>query len=145
VGAVALDAFCGTGALGLEAVSQGAASCTFLDAAKVSLSLAAENAKTLGVSAAQTNFLLKDSTHPGPCPESVRPANLVFLDPPYGKNFVPEALSALAQGGWIEPGAFLVLETEREANLSSCPVEVLSEKIYGKTKTTLGCWTGEKG
>jgi 16S rRNA (guanine966-N2)-methyltransferase len=142
VDSVVLDAFCGTGALGLEALSQGAAVCTFLDSARESLDLARQNAKSLGVAADRAIFFPKNSMRAGPKPENIQAADLVFLDPPYGKGFVPLSLVSLIQGGWIAPGAILVLETEREAGLSSCPIEILSEKFYGKTKTTLARLAG---
>ena len=130
--AVVLDAFCGTGALGLEALSQGAHQAVFMDQAKTSLSLAEENARTLKEHG-RSLFLLKDTTTIGPRPVSVPVATLVFLDPPYHKNLVPQAFKALFAGGWIAPKAWIVCETEKGADLSGIPGEIDFEKTYGDT------------
>lgn len=133
-GAVVLDAFCGTGALGLEALSQGASTCTFVDKARESLDLCRRNAQALGaVDAAQ--FLLRSAEKIGRKAEDMLPASLIFLDPPYGKGLVPAALEALSAGGWIEDGAWIAIESEKAFDgvlPGFCAVE--SEKTYGDTK-----------
>lgn len=105
-GAVVLDGFCGTGALGLEALSRGAATALFLDKARVSLDLARANAATLGETAA-SRFILGDAVRPPAAPMA---AGLVFLDPPYGQDLASPALAALAAAGWVAPGALAVVE-----------------------------------
>lgn len=105
-GAVVLDGFCGTGALGLEALSRGAATVLFLDKARASLDLARANAATLGETEA-CRFILGDAVRP---PSAPMAADLVFLDPPYGQNLAPAALLALAEAGWVAPGALVVVE-----------------------------------
>lgn len=134
--AVVLDAFCGTGALGLEALSQGAEHCVFMDVALASLSLAEDNARLLKVENS-TEFFLKDATSPGKRPDTVPPATLVFLDPPYHKNLVKQAFSALLLERWLADGAIVVAETEKGADLSQIPAEVLFEKTYGETVVTV--------
>ena len=88
VDAVVLDAFCGTGALGLEALSQGAEAAIFMDISATSLNLAKANATLLREEEA-SSFLLKDAGNPGQRPPSIPPATLLFLDPPYRRNLVP--------------------------------------------------------
>jgi 16S rRNA (guanine966-N2)-methyltransferase len=134
-GAHVMDVFCGTGALGLEAISQGASSCVFIDQSRESLELAKENAKALGVSA---EFMLKDVTKLGLKPESKPQASLIFIDPPYKKDLVLPALEMLHYGGWIAPSAWIVVEAEEKFS-AVWPVFVLleSEKIYGETKIVL--------
>ncbi len=133
VDAVVLDAFCGTGALGFEALSQGASACVFMDIARSSVHLAQDNAAMLR-EVERCAFLHKDATAPGSRPETATPATLVFLDPPYHKNLVPQALSALQAGGWIAPGAMIVAETEKGADLSQIMAPQEFSKAYGDTE-----------
>lgn len=132
-GQVVLDAFCGTGALGCEALSQGAESASFFDISKVSLSLAKENARDLGF-AEQAQFFLKDAGKAGVRPDGVKAADVVFLDPPYRKNLVAPALSALKDGGWVAEDALVVIETEREAEPPVGFGELVFDKVYGETR-----------
>ena len=107
VDAVVLDAFCGTGALGLEALSRGAASACFLDLSPSSLTLAQRNAELLG-EGERIAVRRGDATRPPPT--GLR-ATLAFLDPPYGLGLGPPAITALAAAGWLGDGAVVILET----------------------------------
>ncbi len=128
-----LDGFCGTGALGLEALSRGAAHCTFMDKAKISLDLAKENAAILGADEL-SDFILKDCTKI----TNTNPYDLVFLDPPYNKGLVSTALQALMDEDLLSQGAWIVCESERSF---TCPniANIVSDNIktYGDTKITL--------
>ena len=115
-GAIVLDAFCGTGALGLEALSRGAVHCTFMDKARESLQLAQDNAHAFGV-AGQVEFILKDSTKLSSFKPEQLPYTLVFLDPPYHKNMVTQALEALHKGGVLSANCLIVCETEKGADI----------------------------
>lgn len=111
-GATALDAFCGTGALGLEALSRGAASVVFMDVARASLDVARVNAAALG----ETPTILRaDATKP---PRAAAPCSLWFLDPPYGKGFGPIALTALLRAGWAAEGTLVALEEAAEVRIA---------------------------
>jgi 16S rRNA (guanine966-N2)-methyltransferase len=125
-----LDAFCGTGALALEALSRGAGQAFFIDSAPASLALAKRNAELLG-EAARCRFLRGDATHP---PVPPQPAHLVFLDPPYGKALAEPALMALSVTGWLAPGAICVVERASGAAFEA-PVgfALLDERRYGAT------------
>jgi 16S rRNA (guanine966-N2)-methyltransferase len=101
-----LDAFAGTGALGLEALSRGADHCTFLEIGKPALAALRTNVAACGEDA-RCAVLAMDATRP---PQARVPCGLVFLDPPYGKGLVPRALAALGAAGWIAPGALVVAE-----------------------------------
>jgi 16S rRNA (guanine966-N2)-methyltransferase len=103
---VVLDAFCGTGAIGLEALSRGARLALFLDSAPASLAVARRNAERLG-EAGRCRFLRGDATRPPAAPEA---AGLVFLDPPYGQGLLAPALQGLRAAGWLAPGAVCVAE-----------------------------------
>lgn len=129
-----LDAFCGSGALGLEALSRGAALACFADKAASSLDCARANAASLGVGDGAALFLKQDSAKPPRPPTDISGFDLVFLDPPYRLGLVAAALQALQAQGWIAPAAIIVAETEREHS-PAWPdfVRLLQTKIYGET------------
>jgi 16S rRNA (guanine966-N2)-methyltransferase len=134
--AIVFDAFCGTGAMGLEALSQGAAHCIFMDMVKSSLDLARQNAALLREED-RSAFALRDAAKPGPKPDGIPPATLLFLDPPYYKNLVPQALKALLDNGWLAAGCLVVAEAEKNADLSGMPGSVEFERSYGDTSVTI--------
>ena len=133
VDAVVLDAFCGTGALALEALSQGAASAILVDKEKSSLDLAKKNAEMLKESV-KCQFFLKDATKLSE--NTSQPATLCFLDPPYRKNILPDVLQVLKDKNWLAQGAWIVAEMEKEFSFSGFRAD--SEKIYGETKILIG-------
>jgi 16S rRNA (guanine966-N2)-methyltransferase len=108
-----LDAFAGTGALGLEALSRGALHCTFLETAKPALAALRANIAACGEDP-RTAVLAADATRP---PRARVPCGLVFLDPPYGQGLVGRALGALEAAGWIAPGALVIAETAQNEAL----------------------------
>lgn len=108
-GARVLDGFAGTGALGLEALSRGAAHATFLERDGAALAALRRNVATLGAEAA---IYAADATAPPPAPPGAG-CTLIFLDPPYGAGLVGRAAAALAAAGWIAPDALLLAETGR--------------------------------
>ncbi|MEN0040227.1 MAG: 16S rRNA (guanine(966)-N(2))-methyltransferase RsmD [Pseudomonadota bacterium] len=103
-----LDLFAGTGALGCEALSRGARSCTFVENSAAGRALLRQNIETLGI-AARSRILRRDATKLG-SRDSLPVAALVFADPPYGKGLGESAAAALVDYGWIAPGGLLVLE-----------------------------------
>ncbi len=109
-GAVVLDMFAGTGALGLEALSRGAASCTFVENGRVAQGILRENIKLLDCTD-QTKLITRDATKLGTVNKV---ADLIFLDPPYGKNMGQKALNAAQEGGWIAPQALVIWEENAE-------------------------------
>ncbi|MBP2312165.1 16S rRNA (guanine(966)-N(2))-methyltransferase RsmD [Azospirillum soli] len=130
-GAVAVDAFCGTGALGLEALSRGAEHCTFLDLGRAALDAVRANVAQLG-EAERATILRADATKP---PPPKRPCTLAFLDPPYGQGLAPRAMEGLAKGGWLAPGALLVVEVGEGDPLPPPPgFTSLDERRYGDTR-----------
>ncbi|MGZ9109177.1 MAG: 16S rRNA (guanine(966)-N(2))-methyltransferase RsmD [Micavibrio sp.] len=143
VGSTVLDAFCGTGALGLEALSRGAGACVFIDKDKTSLSYARQNAEKLKLES--VHFILKDSTKPGARPASAPEADLVFLDPPYRKGLIAPALLALAENGWLAPSAIAVLESETavpDDELSGLRFDCLESRGYGDSLVRILRYTG---
>ncbi len=131
-----LDVFCGTGALGLEALSWGASSCTFIDKSKASLDLCKENFAALKITT-PTTFLLKDAVTPPPKPEAASPANLAFLDPPYKQGFITLSLIALVEKGWLVEDAHALIETEKGFAEPQWGFETLMERDYGDTRIAL--------
>lgn len=109
-GASVLDLFAGTGALGLEALSRGAARAVFVEKARAGQGLIADNIARLGAGAI-ARLIKGGATRPGPPPPEA-PFTLVFLDPPYGKALGSAALGALLQAGWLADDALIVLEEE---------------------------------
>lgn len=110
VDAVVLDMFCGSGALGLEALSRGAARTIFMDLSRTALDCARANAASLGETD-RCEFLLAEATRPPPPRQQ---AALVFLDPPYGSGLGEPALEALAASGWLAAGALSTVEIGRD-------------------------------
>lgn len=131
-GAQAMDCFCGTGALGLEALSQGAESCVFMDNARDSLALARENAAALKIGA-EAHFILKDAAKTGPRPETISSRTLIFLDPPYRKNLIPQAIESLQNNGWLAPDAFFVIEAEKGFAAPLLGLDIQDSRHYGDT------------
>ncbi|MFL4469121.1 RsmD family RNA methyltransferase [Tateyamaria armeniaca] len=104
-GAQVLDLFAGTGALGLEALSRGAAHAVFVENGRVGQRLIADNIAKLQAQDA-TQVMRGDATRVGPWPGA--PFDLVFLDPPYDKGLGERALDAVRD--WLAPGALVVWE-----------------------------------
>lgn len=137
VDAVVIDAFCGTGALGLEAISQGASFCTFFDKSKNSISLVKQNIASLKEEDSSVVFL-RDTTKVKPrAEEGSNPATLVFLDPPYRKALVVAAIESLQENNWLATDASLVIEVEKLETINCPRINILSEKLYGDTKIIL--------
>lgn len=144
VDAQVLDVFCGTGALGLEALSRGAAGCVFVDKEKTSLACARQNAENFRIESG-VHFILKDATKIGPRPAHVPAANLVFVDPPYRKGLIAPTLAALAENGWLAPSALGVLESETriaDDELSLLPFDLLDKRPYGDSVVRIVHYTG---
>lgn len=131
-GARVLDLFAGTGALGLEALSRGAAQVTFVDDGRVAQKLLAENIASLGLR--DVTRVIRASALRLPPAEDA--AQLIFLDPPYGKDLGPKALAAARAQGWIAPDALIVWE-ERGPQDPPEGFTLLEHKTYGDTVMTL--------
>lgn len=103
-----LDLFAGTGALALEALSRGAAFAVLVDEGTQARGLIRTNVEALGV-AGITRIFRRDATKLGAAAPN-QPFNLVFCDPPYGQGLGEKALISAAAGGWLKPGALIILE-----------------------------------
>src|ERR671928_1268286 len=107
-GARVLDLFAGTGAMGLEALSRGAAFALFVDDSAQARGLIRENVEALGVGG-QSRLFRRDATRLGAAAPN-EPFSLVFCDPPYGKGLAEKALASCVEGGWLTPDALIVIE-----------------------------------
>jgi 16S rRNA (guanine966-N2)-methyltransferase len=113
-GARVLDLFAGIGALGLEALSRGAAFTLFIDDGAEARALMRENVEALGLGGVSRIFR-RDATKLGSA-HPVDPFSLALLDPPYGKGLAEKALVSAREGGWLLPGALIVVEEAADAD-----------------------------
>lgn len=132
-GARVLDLFAGTGALGLEALSRGAASVTFVDDGARALSLVRQNVDKARAGS-DTQMLRRDATRLGA--NTGRPFDLVFLDPPYARGLGELALASALEGGWLTPDAVVVWEEALNPLLPK-QLQLLDRRSYGDTVVTL--------
>lgn len=136
-GITVIDLFAGTGALGLEALSRGAAQAVFVDNATPALDCINENISTLGETDA-AKVLKRDATHLGSLPATIQPAQLAFLDPPYGDALAVPALIELKKNGWLSDDAICVVEIGKKEMLDLPDgYKLLDERIYGAAKIIL--------
>ncbi len=133
-GARVLDAFAGTGALGIEALSRGAASAVFLEKSAQACELIRRNLKALDL-ADRARVQQGDALHPPP----VRaPVDLCLLDPPYGAGLEAAALTALAGAGWLGPESLVALELAAKETLELPEGWTsLDERRYGRARILL--------
>jgi 16S rRNA (guanine966-N2)-methyltransferase len=131
-GARVLDLFAGTGALGIEALSRGAAFVLFVDDGAEARSLLRENVATLGLGGT-TRIFRRDATKLGDA-HPVEPFSLVSLDPPYGQGLAEKALVSARAGGWLTADAVIVVE--EAAGVFSAPegFEEIERRKYDDTE-----------
>lgn len=127
-----IDLFAGTGALGFEALSRGAAFCLFVETDEAARGAIRESVDAFGLFG-RTRVHRRDATDLGTRPGSDGPAfDLAFLDPPYGKGLGETALARLATGGWLAPGALVVFERgSDEPPLEAAGFTHLDMRDYG--------------
>ena len=146
-GVIVLDLFCGSGALGLEALSRGATHVTFVDTDPAAIEAVNANCRTLGITA-PIRILRRDCLRPGPwiCPPAPRGGRYthIFIDPPYQMTADPQGQSqlatmvrALVDLGCVAPGAVAMIRTER-GTPAKIPLpwdgwDLADERSYGTT------------
>ena len=128
-GARVLDLFAGTGALGFEALSRGVGFVQFVDDGRKAGQLIGQNTATLRVHD-EVKLLRRDARRLGAC--SAAPFDLIFLDPPYGKEMGQKALTAALSGGWIAEDALIVWEENAE-QVAPPGFSILDARRYGDT------------
>ncbi|HTO79156.1 MAG TPA: 16S rRNA (guanine(966)-N(2))-methyltransferase RsmD [Methylocystis sp.] len=142
--AAVIDLFAGAGAMGLEALSRGAARALFVDQGAEARALLRQNIEALGLGGV-TRVFRRDATRLGLAPKAER-FQLAFLDPPYGRNLAPPALAELARGGWLTPGALAVIEEAASAAVA-LPEGFREEETrrYGDAQVVFARWVGAGG
>ncbi len=141
-GARVLDLFAGSGSLGFEALSRGAALAVFVEKSRKAAQCIQKNALALGVARGRVQVVAGD-VFPWLDRRPEAPFDLVCIDPPYGKDLLAPALRAVAGRGWLVRGGFLLAEVE--AGLDMDPetmhsgLEGVADKTYGQTRIVL--WT----
>ena len=134
IGQPVADLCCGTGALGLEALSRGASHCTFLDSSKNSLALAQSNAAHIGATDACA-FL---RTSLPQLPAVPAPVALILMDAPYASGILRPTLTALHEQRWLKPGATLALEHAKHVlDITDLPYTLHTERTYGTSRITV--------
>jgi 16S rRNA (guanine966-N2)-methyltransferase len=129
-GAHVLDLFCGTGAMGLEALSRGADFCHFIDNSREAKRLTLKNVRKVGAEQ-NSMFSLTDILDLNQNDGVV--SNLVFLDPPYGKNLGNLAISLLLENDWVNGDTIFILEKEVNGLFSS-ELTIVDQRVYGRTE-----------
>ena len=133
-GARVVDVFAGTGALGLEALSRGAAQAVFLDRNPDAIALIKRNVTKLGAED-HAMIMNADGAH---APRAAVPCDLAFLDPPYGEGLVQPALKSLALQGWLKPGALVTVETDAdEPAPMAAGYSFLDRREYGRVAVSI--------
>jgi 16S rRNA (guanine966-N2)-methyltransferase len=132
-GARVIDLFAGTGALGLEAISRGAAYCLFVEESADARALIRRNVEAFGLMG-ETRIFRRDATDLGPAGRTDSYA-LAFLDPPYGKGLGELALAGLVSGNWLAPGAVCVFEERANTNIRiPAAFTPFDTRTYGDTE-----------
>jgi 16S rRNA (guanine966-N2)-methyltransferase len=135
-GARVLDLFAGTGALGLEAMSRGAAFALFVDDGAEARALIRQNVEALGLGGV-TRIFRRDATRLGAAHPN-QPFGLVFLDPPYRKGLAEASLTSLRAGGWLAPRALVVVEEAADARFTAPQgYAEIERRRYDDTEFTL--------
>lgn len=127
-GLAVADLFAGTGALGLEALSRGAAHCTFYEKDRPALDTLKRNLDKLGA-ADRAELRAQPVEHATP---PARPCDLILMDPPYGTGLAQAALDRIGQGGWLAPGGWLSIETDGESLAIPAGLAADAERRFGK-------------
>lgn len=125
------DLFAGSGALGFEALSRGAATCTFVEQDRAALAALRANAETLR---AQADIRAQSVMALGSCPT---PYDIVFIDAPYDSGAGAVALDRCTRLGWVGPSTLVSMETRRSEAAGARGFDIEAERVFGKAKITL--------
>lgn len=136
------DLFAGSGSLGLEALSRGAEYALFVESARAAARAIADTLADLEIPRAAAEVRMADvfkllKERP------TKPFDAIFVDPPYGRDFLPPAVQQLMATGWLAPGGFLLAEVEAGLDLDPAGahpgLEPATDRLYGQTRIVL--WT----
>lgn len=122
------DLFAGTGALGLEALSRGAAFCTFVETDRGALDILRRNIDKLG--AGERSDVRAQRVEHVPPPR--QPCDLILMDPPYGSSLAQGALERVADPAWLAPGGWISVELSGETIAAPQGLAVEADRRFGK-------------
>lgn len=141
-GARTADICCGSGALGIEALSRGAGHVSFIDHTKRHLDIVRHNITTIAGVNAPADFLNADCKT---LPQTQQPYDVIFVDPPYGNGIQNTCLLSLEKRGWLHNGTLVIVETDKSDDpIFTDQWTIIRERMYGKTRVTMAMY-GEKG
>ena len=131
LGTAVLDVFCGSGALGLEALSRGAKSCVFVDKSRPSIVLTKANIENMELSD-YAHVIHASALRPPPIREDIGLADIAFFDPPYKKGLISKSLVSMKN--WLSQDCTCVLESEGgwDCELPQ-GFEIYDKRKYGDT------------
>jgi 16S rRNA (guanine966-N2)-methyltransferase len=132
------DLYAGSGALGLEALSRGAAHCTFVERDRAALAALENNVATLSARDRARIIPGPVASAPGP----LRPLDLLLVDPPYAETGIADLLERLASQGWFTSNALISIETGHDQSLDPVSFTVTIVRDIGKARLTLLRWNG---
>ena len=125
------DLYAGSGALGLEALSRGAAHCTFVENDRAATEVIRANAATLGVTS--IDIMAMSAVR---LPRA-QPFHLILADPPYADGSGSAAVASVTAAEWLAPGGWMAIETERGATVDPGPLTVEAERDTGRARLTI--------
>jgi 16S rRNA (guanine966-N2)-methyltransferase len=126
------DLFAGSGALGLEALSRGAAQATFVEQDRAALAALKSNCDHLG--GGERVRIMPGSAL---APPAAQPFDLIFADPPYSAGSGSAAVAAVAKAGWLAPGGWMAVESARGDAVDPGPFELAAARDVGRARVTL--------
>lgn len=137
-GARVIDLFAGSGALGLEALSRGAAFCLFVDTSASARGAMRDNIEALSAFGT-TRIHRRSATDLGAKPAGVGPRfTLAFIDPPYGQDLVAPALATLDKGGWLAPASLVIAEQRKtDPEIVSERFTEIDQRLFGDTRIAI--------
>ncbi|HVF95280.1 MAG TPA: 16S rRNA (guanine(966)-N(2))-methyltransferase RsmD [Sphingomonas sp.] len=130
-GLAVADLFAGSGALGIEALSRGAASCLFVEQDRAAVDALKANLAKLG---ARADVRAGSVMALGPAPA---PLDLILMDPPYASGAGNVALDKLARLGWTSPATWISIETSKQEEIDLAGFTVDVTRVHGKARLTL--------
>lgn len=133
-GAITADIFAGSGALGLEAVSRGAAFCLFVETEPKARAAIRENVDTFGLGGI-TRLHRRDAVHLKIAPGNLRgPFTHVFMDPPYKKGLGLPVLAKLAEHKLLAPDAAIIFEMSAEEEFEPRGYDIMVDRTWGAAR-----------
>lgn len=131
-GLAVADLFAGSGALGLEALSRGAATCLFVEQDRAAIDALRANIAKLGATGADVRAQSVLALGP-----AVKPLHLIMMDPPYGSGAGAVAVDKLARLGWINPASWVSIETALTEEIELQGFDIDVSRTHGKARITL--------